>query len=89
MPILSRPISEQTDHIFMPVAQQLSHRILNMLGYSDVIGDNIYLSSEWSTHSKTTNSKDNPRVAEDRFKIEVDGINDPIIILMDETGGWE
>ena len=27
--------------------------------------------------------------ADYRFKIEVDGINDPIIILMDETGGWE
>ena len=72
MPTIARALSEQTDHIFMPVAQQLSHRILNMLGYGDIIGDNIYLSSEWSTHSRTSNKDDNPRVAENRFKIEVD-----------------
>ena len=72
MPTIARVISEQTDHIFMPVAQQLSHRILHMLGYEDVIGDNIYLSSEWSAHSKTYNSNDTARVAENRFKIDVD-----------------
>ena len=55
MVTVSRFISEQPDHIFMPVAQQLSHRILHMLGYEDIIGDNIMLSSEWSTHSKTYN----------------------------------
>ena len=72
MPTVSRTISELTDHIFMPVAQQLSHRILHMLGYEDVVGDNIYISSDWSAHSKTYNHDDNPRVAENRFKIEVD-----------------
>ena len=72
MPILARPISEQTEHIFMPVAQQLSHRILHMLGYEDVIGDNIYLSSEWSSHSKTSNIEDNARIAENRFKADIE-----------------
>ena len=72
MPILARPITEQTEHIFMPVAQQLSHRILHMLGYEDVVGDNIYLSSEWSSHSKTSNIEDNARVAENRFKADIE-----------------
>lgn len=72
MPTVSRTISELTDHIFMPVAQQLSHRILHMLGYEDVIGDNIYLSSDWSTHSRTYNQDDNARLSENRLKIEVD-----------------
>lgn len=72
MPTVSRVISEQPDHIFMPVAQQLSHRILHMLGYEDIIGDNIMLSSEWSTHSKTYNRDENARVSENKFKADVE-----------------
>lgn len=72
MPILARPLSEQTEHIFMPVAQQLSHRILHMLGYEDIVGDNIYLSSEWSSHSKTSNIEDNARISENRFKADIE-----------------
>ncbi len=72
MPILTRPISELTDHIFMPVCQQLSHRILDILGYADVVGDNIYINTEWSAHSKTSNTNDVPNVNKNRLSIEAE-----------------
>lgn len=70
MPILTRPISELPDHVFMPVCKQIGHRILTMLGFADIIGDNIYIKSEWSAHSHTSDKNDSARVAQDRFTIE-------------------
>ena len=69
MPILTRPISELTDHVFMPIVRQISHRLIKMLGYSDVIGDQIYINADWSTHSDTSKD-DNANVGQTRFTVD-------------------
>ena len=71
MPVLTRAVTELTDHIFMPVVTQLSHRILESLEYSDVVGDQIYINSDWSTHSITSDHNDNANVGQTRFSVEV------------------
>ena len=71
MPTLTRPVSELTNHIYMPVCQQLCHRILRMLDYEEVVGDRIYINSEWSTHSVTHDKDDNANVRQTRFTAEV------------------
>lgn len=69
MPVLSRAINEQQDHIFMPVISQLSHRILQSLEFEDVIGDQIYINTDWSTHSITSDSTGNADVAQNFFRL--------------------
>lgn len=71
MPVLSRAINEQQDHIFMPVISQLSHRILQSLEFEDVIGDQIYINTDWSTHSITSDSTGNADVAQNFFQVDV------------------
>ena len=69
MPVITRPISELTDHVFMPIVRQVSHRLLTTLGYAEVIGDQIYINADWSTHSDTS-SNDNANVGQTRFSVE-------------------
>lgn len=71
MPVLTRAVSELTNHIFMPVVTQLAHRILDSLEYSDVVGDQIYINSDWSTHSITSDHNDNANLGQTRFSVEV------------------
>lgn len=71
MPVLTRAVSELTNHIFMPIVTQLSHRILDSLEYSDVVGDQIYINSDWSTHSITSDHNDNANLDQTRFSVEV------------------
>lgn len=54
MPILSCAVEELPSHVFDPVIKQLTRRILDSLGCSEIIGDNIYINADWSTHSKTS-----------------------------------
>lgn len=70
MPIMTRPVSELTDHIFMPVVRQLAHRLLSSLGYSEIIGDQIYINTDWSAHSSIGTSDDNANVRQNRLSIE-------------------
>lgn len=71
MPTLIRPISELTNHIYMPVCKQLCHRILKALAYDDVIDDRIYINAEWATHSITFDKNDNANLSQTRFTAEV------------------
>ena len=71
MPVLTRSIPELVDHIFMPVCQQVSHRILHMLEYEDVVGDQIYINTDWSTHSVTHDKNDNANIGQTRFSMDV------------------
>lgn len=70
MPLLTRPVSELTDHVFMPVTRQVAHRLLSSLGYSQVIGDQIYINADWTAHSITSNSNDNANTRQNRLSIE-------------------
>lgn len=71
MPTLIRPVSELTNHIYMPVCKQLCHRILKALAYDDVIEDRIYINAEWATHSITFDKNDNANLSQTRFTAEV------------------
>ena len=70
MPVLARAINELTEHIFMPVISQLSHRILQSLEFDSVIGDQIYITTDWSAHSITSDSTGNADVAQNFFNVE-------------------
>lgn len=70
MPVLTQPISELTNHIFMPIIEQISHRLLASLNYADVIGNNIQINTDWSTHSKTSDDNDNAILGPQRFIVD-------------------
>ena len=71
MPALTCPVTELTTHVFGPVCQQLAHRILAALNYEDVVGDQIYINTDWSTHSVTGDANDNANLGQTRFSVEV------------------
>ena len=70
MPLLTRPVSELTDHVFMPITRQVAHRLLSSLGYADIIGDQIYINADWAAHSITSNANDNANTRQNRLSIE-------------------
>ena len=70
MPILTQPVQELNTHIFFPVIQQVSHRLLDIFGYTDVIGDQIYINTDFSTHSFTHTDDENANINKQCFKVE-------------------
>ena len=63
-------ISELTEHVYFPILEQLSHRILYALGYHDIIGDRILINTDWSTHSLTSDIDKNARLGQEMFKVD-------------------
>lgn len=53
MPIIPSVIRELPEHIFRPIVQQLCDRILNTISCRERVKDNVYINTEWSTHSHT------------------------------------
>lgn len=70
MPIITKPVSELTQHVLTPLIQQMSHRILDFLSYSDVIGDQIFIDTDWTTHSKTSDINGNVIPGVQSFRVE-------------------
>lgn len=70
MPVLSRPTRELNTHIFLPVIEQVIHRILATLGYADYIGDRIFVNTEWTAVSKTSDINNQPNTGTTLFKVE-------------------
>lgn len=70
MPILTGPVTELTDHIFYPVAKQISHRLLQIFGLTDYIGDNIYLNSDFTANNYTHKLNKDAIVGRDAFRVE-------------------
>lgn len=71
MPVLTRAIEELPTHIFMPVAQQLAHRVLASMEYSEAIGDSIYIDTDWSTHYRTTDIDGNVNVGQQGLRVNL------------------
>lgn len=69
MPVLSRPVSELTTHIFLPVIHQLAHRILATLGYEDAIGDRIFINTDWTAVGTTHDINHNPILGVTLFNV--------------------
>lgn len=70
MPLLSCAVTELTDHIFMPIIRQLSHRLLERLSLDKLIGDRIYIDTEWATHSRTSTLENDAIVENNAFRVE-------------------
>lgn len=70
MPRISCAVEETVNHIFYPVIQQLSHRLLDTLAYREIIGNAIYINTDWSTHSKTSNDENDAIVNRQALRIE-------------------
>lgn len=70
MPVLSQVISETPEHVFRPIIEQLSHRILATLNYDEIIGDRIYIQTDWMTHSETADTNANPELSQEGFRVE-------------------
>lgn len=70
MPLLSQATKELTIHVFDPIIRQLVHRLLDSLSYTDVIGDQIYINTDWSTHSKTSDINNDALLGQQAFRVE-------------------
>lgn len=58
MPVITAPVNELQEHVFMPIMQQLLHRLLVLLGLDRTIDNKIYINTDWSTHSETNDDKE-------------------------------
>lgn len=70
MPILTGVVTELTDHVFYPVARQLSHRLLQIFGLADFIGTNVYVNSDFTSTNYTRDEKRDAIVSHDAFRVE-------------------
>lgn len=70
MPFISKANSELLNHVFMPIIEQIGGRILQSLDYSDKIGNEIYISTDWSTHSKTSDEIGDAKLSQQAFRID-------------------
>lgn len=70
MPLLSQPVTELTQHIFNPVINQIVNRLVSLLGYTDVIGDQIYINTDWSTHTRTSSLSNNVLLGQQTFRCD-------------------
>lgn len=71
MPLITCGILENVDHIFYPIVKQVAHRLVDSLNLTSIIGDGIYIDSDWSTHSKTSSLSKDAIVNADQFRVEV------------------
>lgn len=70
MPTFAKTISALPEHVFFPIIRQVSKRVLKSLSLSEIIGDRIYINTEWSTHSNTSDKTHNARLGEESFRVE-------------------
>lgn len=70
MPLLSQPITELTQHIYNPVIHQIVNRLLDLLGYTDIIGDQVYVNTDWSTHTRTSSLNNNVFLGQQTFRCD-------------------
>ena len=71
MPLITCGILENVDHIFHPIVKQVAHRLVDSLNLTSIIGDGIYIDSDWSTHSKTSSLSKDAIVNADQFRVDV------------------
>ena len=69
MPLITCGILENVDHIFHPIVKQVAHRLVDSLNLTSVIGDGIYIDSDWSTHSKTSSLSKDAIVNAEQFRV--------------------
>ena len=66
--VLSQVIPETLVHIVEPVAGQVLNYIIGKLGYADLFGSQVELTSETRTTSKTTDKNHNPLLRPNRVR---------------------
>lgn len=70
MPLISQAITEVQTHIYKPVIDQISHRVLRRLGYDKLIGDRIYINTDFTTHSHTSTLEGDAVIGPTAFRVD-------------------
>ena len=72
MPLITTQITELTNHVAVPVAQQVARKLLNELRCRDIFADRLYFKGDFLAASKSTNNDNTVILKEDRatFTIE-------------------
>ena len=68
--LLSQPVTELTTHVYLPVIQQTAHRILRALALTDVIGDQIFIETGFTSIAASHDLNKNAALGSQAFKIE-------------------
>lgn len=68
---LSESVGESMVHIIEPIAAQTLHYIVEKLGYTDLMKDQIELVSDFRTTSKTKDSNGNALIQRDRVRAKL------------------
>lgn len=71
MPIVSCPIMETLEHVVRPIVEQSAHRLITMLNVEDVIGDSIYINSEFMAKTQTSTLTKNAIVNVDALRVDL------------------
>ena len=70
MPLLTQPVSELTQHVFDPIIHQIINRVIDLLGLTDTIGDQVYINTDWSTHVRTSGLNNEVFLGQQRFQCD-------------------
>lgn len=70
MPIISQAITELQTHIYKPVMDQVCQLILQRLGYDKIIGDRIYINTDFTTHSQTSTIENDAVIGSTAFRVD-------------------
>lgn len=70
MPFISRPILELANHIYLPIIKQTSYRLVDELALREVIGDQIYIDTDYTTFAGTSNQKHNVNITPRSMHVE-------------------
>ena len=70
MPRVTQAITEVQTHIYKPVIDQIVHRLLVRLGYDKLVGSDIYINTDFTAHSQTSNLEGDANVNPTQFKVD-------------------
>lgn len=68
--LLSQPVTELTTHVYLPVIQQTAHRLLRGLALTDVIGDQIFIETGFTSLASSHDLDRNATLGSQAFRIE-------------------
>lgn len=72
MPKYNRIIPEVMTHLIHPISEQLTARLLATLGVDRLFDDNLYYNADDSKASKTTDSKNRPKLDTDVCLVDIE-----------------
>lgn len=77
---ITASVGEITTHCLDPVTEQAVRNFINTLGLKDVFKDNIYINTDHTSTSKTTDENHNPKLLDNRFTCQATPVLNPLNI---------